>query len=338
MNLVKVMHQIQDLFPLLTFPQKVWITTHYRPDGDAVGSLLALKHYLESLGHRVSGVLPSSLPGFLEWLPGVDRLENYEAGPRTALQTLGEADFIFGLDFNHFSRTRYLEEAIEKAPGIKVMIDHHLYPGPGWDYGISIPQKSSTAEMVYDFILLHGGQELITPEIAACLYTGVMTDTGSFRFELASASVHEMIADLKKRGLEHSPIHEKVYDSWSLNRLRFLGHVLLNKMEIFPSFQSGLIALPRQEMKAFDIQPGDLEGLVNYPLSIEGIRFSTLITEKGDEVRLSFRSKGSFNVNQFARRHFEGGGHFHAAGGRSSLGFDQTISRFKEILSDIHPR
>lgn len=332
------MHQIQDLFPLMTFPRKIWMTTHYRPDGDAVGSVLALKHYLESLGHSVTAVLPSSLPGFLNWLPGVESLINYEAGGQQALKALEEADFIFGLDFNHFSRTRYMEEAMEKAPGLKVLIDHHLYPGPGWDYGISIPQKSSTAEMVYDFILLHGGQDRISPEIATCLYTGVMTDTGSFRFELTSASVHDMVADLKRRGLEHSRVHEYVYDSWSLNRLRFLGHVLLNKMEIYPEYRAGLIALSRQEMKSFEVQPGDLEGLVNYPLSIEGIQFSTLITEKGEEVRLSFRSKGTFNVNQFARRHFEGGGHFHAAGGQSALELDATISRFKEILSDIHPR
>lgn len=332
------MHQIQDIFPLLTFPRKVWITTHYRPDGDAVGSVLALKQYLEGCGHEVTAVLPSAVPHFLEWLPGVDQLLNFEQDARKPLAALDEADVVFGLDFNHFSRTRYMEESIERAPGLKVLIDHHLYPGPGWDYGMSIPQKSSTAEMVYDFILLHGGQDQINPDIAACLYTGVMTDTGSFRFEVASASVHEMVADLKRRGLQHGRVHEAVYDSWSLNRMRFLGFVLLQKMEIFPQFHSGLITLSRQDMKSYSIQPGDLEGLVNYPLSIRGVQFSTLITEKGEEVRLSFRSKGTFNVNEFARRHFSGGGHFHAAGGRSDLPLAETERRFKEILSDIHPR
>ena len=227
---------------------------------------------------------------------------------------------------------------LEAAKQPKVLIDHHLYPKAYWDYGTSIPAKSSTCEMVYDFINQSGDNELIDTDIAECLYTGVMTDTGSFRFPVVTAGVHSMAADLLRKGLNHSKIHEEVNDNWTVKRMQFLGYVLLERMEIFPKQKAGLISLSREDVKLFDINTGDLEGLVNYPLSIANIKFATMITERNDEVKLSFRSKGNFDVNAFAREYFNGGGHANASGGTSKMSFTETVAKFKQILSDIHPR
>ena len=321
---------IKEAFPLLASPKKIFITTHHKPDGDAIGSMLGLYHYLTKKGHAVTPVSPCELPDFLMWMPGVEHLVNYEAEPKLALAALSNCDLIFCVDFNEYSRTKHLTEALAAATQPKILIDHHLMPAPVWDYGTSIPEKSSTCEMVYN--------KLIDKEIAECIYTGTLTDTGSFRFAITTAEVHEMVADLKRKGLEHSIIHEHIYDSWSANRMKFLGYVLLERMEIFPKYNAGLITLSRKELKLFNVQSGDTEGLVNYALSIANIRFATLITERGDEVKMSFRSKGDFDVSDFARTYFNGGGHFNASGGRSKQSFSETVAYFKEILSDIHPR
>ena len=257
------MRSIQDAFPLLQTPRKIFITTHHKPDGDAIGSMLGLYHYLTKKGHKVVPVSPGEIPEFLDWMPGVPFLLNYEAQQKESLKALKEADLIFCLDFNDFSRTKHLETALAEATQPKILIDHHLFPKPVWDYGMSIPEKSSTCEMVYDFINLFCDNALIDTDIAECLYTGVMTDTGSFRFPVTSASVHAMIANLMRHGLEHAKIHEYIYDSWSEGRMRFLGYVLIEKMEIFHNYNSALIALSKKDMGTFNVQSGDTEGLVN---------------------------------------------------------------------------
>jgi len=335
---IDYMRPIQDAFPLLLAPKKIFITTHHKPDGDAIGSMLGLYHYLVKKGHTVTPVSPGEIPEFLEWMPGISQMLNYEEQPEPSLNALKEADLIFCLDFNDFSRTKHLEKQLAEATQPKILIDHHLFPAPVWDFGMSIPEKSSTCEMVYDFILLCGDQDLLDLDIAACLYTGLMTDTGSFKFPITTAGAHLMAANLKKLGLDHTRIHEEVYDSWTENRMRFLGYVLIEKMEVYRKYNSALITLSRKDMNLFNIHSGDTEGLVNYPLSIAGIRFATLITERGDEVKMSFRSKGNFDVSAFARNYFEGGGHFNAAGGRTKTNFMDTIVYFKKILSDIHPK
>ena len=332
------MRPIQDAFPLLQQPRKIFITTHHKPDGDAIGSMLGLALYLRKKGHQVAAVSPGEFPDFLHWMPGIDTLLNYEEQTDLALDALQEADLIFCLDFNDFSRTKHLEPALAAAIQPKILIDHHLFPKQVWDYGVSVPEKSSTGEMVFDFIGMLGDNALIDEDIAACLYTGLMTDTGSFKFPVTSASSHMMAADLLRKGLNHTKVHEEVYDSWTEARMRFLGYVLIEKMEVFHKYNSALITLSRKDMNLFQIQSGDTEGLVNYPLSISGIRFATLITERSDEIKFSFRSKGDFDVSSFARLHFEGGGHFNASGGRSKSSFQEAIMRFKKILSDIHPK
>ena len=332
------MQPIQDAFSLLQQPRRIFITTHHKPDGDAIGSMQGLALYLRKKGHTVAAVSPGDIPDFLEWMPGVDTMLNYEAVPGHAADALKNADLIFCLDFNDYSRTKHLEQLLTEATQPKILIDHHLFPKPYWDYGMSIPAKSSTCEMVYDFINLAGDNALIDTDIAACLYTGVMTDTGSFKFPITTASVHSMVADLINKGLHQTYIHEAVYESWTEGRMKFLGYVLIERMEVFHKYSSALITLSRKDMNLFNVQSGDTEGLVNYPLSIKGIKFATLITERSDEIKMSFRSKGNFDVSNFARLYFDGGGHFNASGGRTKTSLTETVTYFKKILSDIHPK
>ena len=329
---------IQEAFPLLQTPKRIFITTHHKPDGDAIGSMMALALYLRKKGHTAIAVSPGDIPDFLEWMPGVETMLNYEATPTEATAALQSADLIFCLDFNDYNRTKHLEQLLNEATQPKILIDHHLFPKPYWNYGTSIPEKSSTCEMVYDYINLAGDNAMIDTDIAACIYTGVLTDTGSFKFPITTAAVHMLVADLINKGLRQTHIHEHIYDSWSEARMKFLGYVLIERMEVFHKYSAALITLSRKDMNLFNVQSGDTEGLVNYPLSIKGIKFATLITERGDEIKMSFRSKGNFDVSNFARLYFDGGGHFNASGGRTKTSLAETITYFKRILSDIHPK
>lgn len=327
------MNSITEALPLLAEPKKIFITTHHKPDGDALGSTLGLYHYLVQKGHEPVVVSPSEVPDFLTWMPGIDTVLNFESEPKQCLRILKEADLIFCLDFSRLDRIRAMEEALRQAGQPKILIDHHLNPeDAAFDYGMSEPEKSSTCEMVYDFIRIAGDDDCISNEVAQCLYTGVMTDTGSFRFPITTASVHEMLADLKRRGLEHSVIHQYIYDSWSEARMRFLGYILYQKMEIYPKQQAGIITLTQEEQQRFHVATGDTEGIVNYPLSISNVSLSVMLTEKKDEVRMSFRSKGNIDVSTFAATHFNGGGHFNAAGGRSPLSLEETVKQLKTLL------
>lgn len=327
------MDNIANAIPLLKEPKKIFITTHHKPDGDALGSTLGLYHYLIQLGHQAQVVSPSEVPDFLMWMPGIDTVLNFESEPKQCLKILQESDMVFCLDFSRLDRIKLMEEHLRNAPQPKILIDHHLNPDrEAFAYGMSEPEKSSTCEMVYDFIRLCGDEQYINNDISQCLYTGVMTDTGSFRFPITTASVHEMLADLKRRGLEHAVIHQHIYDSWSAERMRFLGFVLYQKMEIYPEQQVGIIALSQKEQQQFNVATGDTEGMVNYPLSIERVNMSVMLTEKKDEVRMSFRSKGDIDVSTFAATHFNGGGHFNAAGGRSSESLEATKQKLKSLL------
>lgn len=327
------MENIEAALPLLATPKKIFITTHHKPDGDAMGSTLGLYHYLLQKGHQPVVVSPSEIPDFLAWMPGIDHVLNFESEPKQCQKVLDQADLIFCLDFNRLDRVKSFTEQLTAATQPRILIDHHLQPDSAvFAYGMSNPEKSSTCEMVYDFILLDGGADKLSNDIAQCLYTGVMTDTGSFRFPVTTASVHEMLADLKHRGLEHAIIHQRIYDSWSAERMRFLGYVLYEKMQIYPEQQVGIIALSLADMQQFKIATGDTEGMVNYPLSIENVHVAILLTEKKEEIRMSFRSKGNIDVSTFAATNFNGGGHFNAAGGRSSESLELTLQKLKGLL------
>lgn len=328
------MKPIADIFPVLGTPQKIVITTHYKPDADAIGSSLGLYHYLTLLGHQVQVIAPSEVPDFIQWMPGCDTVINYEANTKVANDTIDNCNYIFCLDFNSPNRVRTLEPKLREAQQEKILIDHHLEPALDFfSYGESDSDKSSTCEMIYDFIVQHNGQDRINKEMMQCLYAGCMTDTGSFRFPATTASVHEMIAYFKHKGLNHSTIHNAIYDSYSVNRLKLMGHVL-NNIDMNEEEQYAIMSLSLSDAQKFDVKSGDTEGFVNIALSVKNMQVAIFLTERQKkEVRISFRSKGDIDVSEFARKYFGGGGHKNAAGGISFDGLEATINKIKTLIS-----
>lgn len=325
---------IADLLPLLESPQHIVITHHYNADADALGSSLGLYHYLTLKGHKCVVVSPNGMPDFLQWMPAAYKVLKFDEQKADVLKAIDKSSLIFCLDFNQFSRTKDLAPYLENAKAKKIIIDHHLNPDKTFDYGVSKPSKSSTCEMIFDFINEMGDNAMINLDVAQCLYSGVMTDTGSFKFASTTASVHLMVADLMQKGLVPTPIHQAILDNYQENRLRFLGYVLSEKMLLFPEYNSAIIAVSKEELNKYKINTGDTEGIVNYPLSIKNIIFSTFISERDNEIRMSFRSKGDFNVNIFARNYFNGGGHHNASGGRSDVSLSETLKIYKQALDD----
>ncbi|HEV8080633.1 MAG TPA: DHH family phosphoesterase [Chitinophagaceae bacterium] len=329
------MQPVTDIFPLLTQPKNIVITFHQKPDADAMGSALGLYHFLIQLGHTVTVVSPTNWAGFLSWMPSCKKVLDYEMQTAKATEVLSKAEWLFCLDFNTMDRTRKMAVVLTNLSCTKILIDHHQQPqAEVFNYGISDVTKSSTCEMVYDFIINSSNADKINVDAAECLYAGVMTDTGSFRFNSTTASVHTMVADLKNRGLNHSKIHENLFDNFLESRFRFFGHVLLNRMEVFYDYNTALIAIPQADLIKFNVKTGDTEGLVNFPLSIHGIKLACIIIDRGDERKSSFRSKGSFDVNTFARRYFNGGGHFNASGGKNTEPLDEVVQKFKEAIKE----
>lgn len=329
------MQAIEQFYPILNQPFKAVITTHQKPDGDAMGSTLGLYHFLKQLGHEVTVISPTNWASFLDWMPGVDQVIDFEANRNVASQIVAEADYVFCLDFNILHRTKHLEPIIRDSKALKILIDHHQQPDTlSFAYGTSDVKMSSTCEMVYDFIVQSGHSNLINLDIATCLYTGLMTDTGSFRFPSTTASVHKIVAHLKELGLQHAKIHENIYDNSTEGRLKFMGNAFLNRMTVLPEFKTAVMAIPKTDIYKFELKTGDTEGLVNYLLSIEDIKFAAIVIDREEERKWSFRSKGNFDVNIFARIHFEGGGHANAAGGRSSKSLDETLNDFKNIIEN----
>jgi bifunctional oligoribonuclease and PAP phosphatase NrnA len=326
---------IADIFPLLNQPKTVVITAHQKPDADAMGSSLALKSILEQLGHSVTVISPTNWAGWVNWMPGAKEVMDYEKEKAKADEILETTEWLFCLDFNIFHRTKTMTEKLKSITCTKILIDHHQEPDtPSFDYGISSTAKSSTCEMVYDFIQESGNSDKINEDVAECLYAGVVGDTGSFRFPSTTANVHRMVAHLKEKGLQHSKVHEALFDNFLENRLRFTGNVLLNRMEVFYEYNTALIAIPKNDLLKYHIKTGDTDGLVNFPLSIQGIKLVALVIDRDEERKWSFRSKGGFDCNTFARNYFEGGGHFNAAGGRSSDSLEITAEKFRQILKE----
>ena len=329
------MQPINKIYSQLTDPKKIVITMHQKPDGDAMGSTLGLYHFLIQLGHKAVVISPTNWADFLNWMPGVKEVVDYEQRTAAADALIAEADWIFCLDFNILSRTKRMESKLANAAAQRILIDHHQEPeSDKFAYGNSDTGKSSTSEMVYDFIEASGYDDKINTAVAECLYTGVMTDTGSFRFPSTTASVHAMVANLKSKGLEHSKVHEHIYDNFLENRFRFIGNVLLNRMEVFYEYNTALISIPQNDLIKFNITTGDTEGLVNYPLSIKGIKLAAIIIDRGEERKSSFRSKEGFDVNTFARKYFNGGGHFNASGGQNKEPLEEVVAKFIKAMKE----
>jgi phosphoesterase RecJ-like protein len=331
------MQPINAFFPLLKTPSKVIITMHQKPDGDAMGSTLGLYHFLKALGHDAVVISPTNWADFLDWMPGIDTVIDFEKKKDAALTLINDADYLFCLDFNTLSRTKNMEAPLANAKGARILIDHHQQPQTEvFAYGVSDTSKSSTCEMVYDMIMASENGAHISLDVATCLYTGLMTDTGSFRFPATTASVHRMIAHLKDLGLDHTVVHSHIFDNSLENRLRFIGYALLNRMEVLYECNTAIMHITKQDLQRFDIKTGDTEGLVNYLLGIKGMKLGAIVIDRDEERKWSFRSKGAFDVNAFARKHFEGGGHVNAAGGRSDENIETTLHTFKEVLKDYY--
>ena len=327
--------EILDLKKILSTPKKVVIVPHKNPDGDAMGSTLGLLHYLKKLGHSATVIAPNDYPEFLKWIPGTKDVLIYENNTTVSDVLISEADLIFTLDFNALHRCGAMGVPIENSAAIKVMIDHHQQPEGYATYVYSDVNMCSTSEMVYHFIDKMGDLDLIDVATGEALYTGIMTDTASFRFPLTTSTTHRVIAHLIDIGVEKAKIHNAVYDTNSFGRLKLMG-CALNNLRFLEKFHTSYISLTNKELDANNFQKGDTEGLVNYGLSLKGAKFAVIFIEHSEEsiIKISFRSKGDFDVNTFARTHFNGGGHKNASGGRSNLNLEDTIAKFISILSD----
>ncbi|MBC6606822.1 DHH family phosphoesterase [Hymenobacter sp. BT188] len=328
------MSTISALKELLAQPRQIFITTHHKPDADALGSSLGLAGYLRKKGHHVTVVTPSDYPDFLAWMPGNEDVIVYDARRNDAQvrEIIGTAEVIFCLDFSCLGRINELGTYIRNAPGIKVLIDHHLEPENFADLDFSNPKAAATAELVFEVIRDLGDQDMIDVGIGESLYAGIMTDTGSFRHPSTSRNVHLIIAELLDAGIDLSSVHRRIYDSHSEMRLRFLGFVLKDKLVVLPEYNTAYIAITQDELRQYQSKTGDTEGLVNFALSIEGVVFAAVLIDRGQAVKISFRSVGGFSVNEFARQHFQGGGHLNASGGISYESLDDTVQRFLSLL------
>ena len=320
---------------LLNEPKDIVIVGHKNPDGDAVGSCLGLYFFLKKLGHNPTVIVPNDFPDFLKWLPGSETILIYEKNSEQSESCISQADLIFTLDFNSLGRIGSMQEPLEQSNAAFVMIDHHQQPS---DYAVatySDTSMSSTCEMVYVFMESLQGLHLLDSKIATNLYTGIMTDTGSFRFPSTSASTHRRIASLIEAGANNAKIHQNIYDTSSPDRMKLLG-VALKNLVILPEFKTAYISLTQKDLDENKFKKGDTEGFVNYALSIKGIVFAVIFIENKQEsiIKMSLRSKGDFSVNEVARTHYHGGGHINAAGGRSSHSLNKTISEFISILPD----
>jgi phosphoesterase RecJ-like protein len=326
------MNNIAELKPLLlanTKP-KIVITTHHKPDADALGSSLGLYNFLLQLNIKSQVITPTDYGDFLMWMPGEPTVINFEEEEELASQMVAEADFVFCLDFNALKRINSLGELVQASKAKKVMIDHHLQPENFDDYRLWTSKASSTCELIYWFIQTLQFEHLINKDIASCLYAGIMTDTASFKHGSTTPSTHRVAAELLEKGAESNIIHENIYDNYSENRTRFIGYCLNEKLQILKEYNTAIICVTADELNRYNIIVGDSEGLVNYGLSIKGIKFSVLVVDRTVARKMSFRAKGNFPANEFARKYFNGGGHFSAAGGESKDTIENVELKLKE--------
>jgi phosphoesterase RecJ-like protein len=321
---------------LLATPKKIAIIPHRSPDGDAMGSTLGLYHFLLKLNHNPVVISPNEFPNFLAWLPGSETVLIYENDKENCTKILNEAELVFTLDFNALHRTGEMEQVLNKLSVPMIMIDHHQKPDIYATVTYSDTSIGSTCEMIYNMISYLDKKEMLDKTIATCIYTGITTDTGSFRFSSTTSTTHRIVADLIDLGINNSAIHNLLFDDNSANRLQLIGRALQN-IKVFPEYKTSYITLSQKELDEFQYQKGDTEGIVNYGLSIKGIHFTAIFIEHRDEniIKISLRSQGNFDVNQFAREHFNGGGHINAAGGKSYESMKATTNKFEELISKI---
>ncbi len=317
---------------LLAHPSQIVIITHTNPDGDAIGSSLALSSYLIKKNHQVRVIVPDPFPDFLSWLPGNESVFVFKSHYDEAALAINNAHLIFAADFNHLNRINEAGRIVRESKAIKILIDHHLYPSDEFDLKISIPRTSSTSELVYDFIEASGDLHLLDKDIAACIYAGIITDTGSLSYSCNYVKTYLIIAELIRLGVDGEHIHRLIYDTFSENRLRLLGFSISNQLVVLQEYNTAYIVLSADDLNSFNYQIGDTEDVVNYALSIKNINLAALFMERDGLVKISFRSKGHFSVDTFARNHFNGGGHSNASGANCSTSLSDTVALFRELL------
>ncbi|WCO00729.1 DHH family phosphoesterase [Psychroserpens ponticola] len=324
---------INSIKTLLSSPKAIVIIPHKNPDGDAIGSTLGLYHYLKQYNHNVTIIAPNDYPHFLKWMPEEHSILKYDNKKEDCDALIYNAELIFTLDFNSLGRIGNMETVVSNSESIKIMIDHHQQPDDYAKYMYSDVSMSSTCEMVFNFIEMLNDVNKINSDIATCLYTGIMTDTGSFRFASTTSATHTIIGQLIQKGANNSEIHNNIYDTNSYARLQLLGRALSN-LKVIPEYRTAYITLTQEELNTFDFKKGDTEGFVNYGLSLKGIIFAAIFIESHQDeiIKISLRSKGDFSVNELSRAHFHGGGHTNAAGGKSDLNLKETIEKFISIL------
>ncbi|TAH22772.1 MAG: bifunctional oligoribonuclease/PAP phosphatase NrnA [Cytophagales bacterium] len=328
------MHNLEELKGILASPKKIVIIPHQKPDADALGSCLALASYLQKFQHQIQVIAPTDYPKFLWWMHGNEKVLVFEHGKEKIVENLIlTADVLFCLDYSDLARIAPLDKWVSASSATKVMIDHHIDRKAFAMYELWKPEAAATAELIYDFICLMGDEKLIDISTAECIYAGIMTDTGSFKFPSTTSKIHRIVANLIDIGVNHSKIHHHVYDTNSESRLRLIGFALKEKLVILREFNTAYFALSSADLKAYQYKTGDTEGLVNYALSLEGICFAAILIEDTDKIKLSFRSIGRFSANDFARNHFSGGGHHNAAGGRvNGNKLEKVIQDFTNLL------
>lgn len=327
------MQNIKAFKDQLSQPRKVVILTHFKPDADALGSSLGLARYLKKKGHTVTVITPSDYPDFIAWMPGNEEVVIFQKDkPDRCAKLVADAEMIFCLDFSSLNRINELGGMVREAGAKKVLIDHHLEPDHFADFEQWDGTAASTAELVYQLIVELDDQALVDGPMADCLYAGIMTDTGGFRHSNTNHKVFQIASDLVARGANPYKVSKLIYETNSLERLRLMGYVLWEKLQVLPEYKTAYIALTADELKRFGSQTGDTEGLVNFGLSIKGIKLSVIISDRRENIKLSLRSLGDFSVNEMARAHFQGGGHRNAAGGQTNLTLEQTVKKFLDLL------
>ncbi|MCK4989549.1 MAG: DHH family phosphoesterase [Bacteroidales bacterium] len=313
---------------------RVAVLTHTNPDGDAIGSSLALALVLSLQGIDAQVIIPDGLPDFLRWLPGIERSTTFAYKKEKAVEIIEGADLIFCLDFNDPKRLGQVEEYLVKSSAHKVLIDHHQDPMQFTDIAITETWRGSVGEMIYLFLNEVFDQDVLNKDIATCLYVAIMTDTGNFSYASGYPEIFHIVGDLMKYDLEKDMIYSRVYDAFSEDRLRLQGYCMQEKMVVLPQHHAAYISLSDEELSRFKHRKGDTEGFVNIPFAVKGIRFTALFVEKKDRIKVSFRSRGNFPVNQIAIDHYHGGGHINAAGGDSFDSMELTLSKFEALLPE----
>lgn len=330
--------ELNELKEFLATPKKIVIVSHRNPDGDAMGSSLGLLHILEQLKHEVTFISPNEFPDFLGWLPKTNEVITFERETEIAKKTLSEAELIFTLDFNAFHRTgEKMGSFLATLNTPMVLIDHHELPDDYAKYIFSNTSYGSTCQMIYDFINILGYNSLINKDVATCIYTGILTDSGGFRFPKTTPATHKCVAELIERGVNNSEVYNLLYDNSSYNRLQLLGRALQN-LKILPEYNASYITLTQAELDEFNFKKGDTEGIVNYGLTIKDVFVTAIFIENKEEgiIKISFRSQGDYDVNKFARKYFNGGGHINAAGGKSFSSLEETVNQFIANLANLN--